>query len=193
MKSCFQKGPAVGLAALLILCLTVITGQTQSKYAKRADDAAPHAAAAAQVLKRIMGTPDKAIPRDLLNKAGAIAAVFPYVPSESGNTTPSLAPEGIAADATLPGEAGVAEPGALAVVKVSMRNMQFYPQTLHVKKGTVVEWKNDDLVPHTATSASFDSGSLGPGKSWRHAFMTAGQFAYVCTFHPTMTGVVIVK
>ena len=215
MKNCFQKGPAVGLGALLILCLTVITGQTQSKYAKRTDDAAPHAAAAAKVLKRIMGTPDKAIHRDLLNKAGAIAPVFPYVPSESGNNTPSLAPEGITAlskelggrtdswsqsdleavpaDATLPGEAGVAEPGALAVVKVSMRNMRFNPQTLKVKKGTVVEWKNDDLVPHTVTSASFDSGSLGPGKSWRHAFIKAGQFTYVCTFHPTMTGVVIVK
>ena len=96
--------------------------------------------------------------------------------------------------ATLPGEAIAApKPGALAVVKVSMRNMQFYPQTLQVKKGTIVEWKNDDLVPHTATSASFDSGSLGPGKSWRHTFTKAGQFAYACTFHPTMTGVVIVK
>ncbi len=98
----------------------------------------------------------------------------------------------VPAEATLPGEAA-AKSGALAVVKVSMRNMQFYPQTLKVKKGTVVEWKNDDLVPHTATSASFDSGSLGPGKSWRHTFTKAGQFSYVCTFHPTMTGVVIVK
>jgi plastocyanin len=215
MRNCFQKGPAVGLGALLILCLTVITGPAQSKYAKGTDDAASHAAAAAKVLKKIMGTPDKAILRDLLNKAEAIVAVFPDIPSESGNNTLLLEPEGMAAlskelggrtdpwsqadleavpaDATLPGEAGVAKPGALAVVKVSMRNMQFYPQTLNVKKGTVVEWKNDDLVPHTVTSASFDSGSLGPGKSWRHAFTKAGQFSYVCTFHPTMTGVVIVK
>ena len=163
-----------------------------------------------------MGTPDKAIPRDLLNKAESIAGVFPYIRSESGNNTPSLAPEGIA---TLSKEIGVrtdlwsrriwkrcaadadsswrgrrcSKPSALAVMKVSMRNMQFYPQTLKVKKGTVVEWKNDDLVPHTVTSASFDSGSLGPGKSWRHTFTKAGQFPYACTFHPTMTGVVIVK
>jgi plastocyanin len=85
------------------------------------------------------------------------------------------------------------KPPAPAIVKVSMRNMQFSPKTLRVRKGTLVEWKNDDIVPHTVTSASFDSGSLGPGKSWRHTFTQAGQFRYVCTFHPTMTGVVIVK
>lgn len=89
--------------------------------------------------------------------------------------------------------AEAAKPGALAVVKVSMRNMKFTPQTLTVKKGAVVEWKNDDVVPHTATSDSFDSGSLGPGKSWRHTFTKAGQFPYTCTFHPTMTALVIVK
>jgi plastocyanin len=86
-----------------------------------------------------------------------------------------------------------AKAGARAVVKVSIRNMQFYPRTLKIKKGDVVEWKNDDVVPHTATSASFDSRSMNPGTSWRHTFTKAGQFAYVCTFHPTMTGVVVVK
>ena len=94
----------------------------------------------------------------------------------------------------LRGDKGAAaKRGARAVVKVSMRNMQFYPLTLKVKKGDVVEWKNDDVVPHTATSASFDSGSMNPGTSWRHTFTKAGQFAYVCSFHPSMTGVVVVK
>ena len=82
---------------------------------------------------------------------------------------------------------------APAVIQVSIRNLQFYPVTNEVHKGGVVEWKNDDLIPHTATSASFDSGSMNPGTSWRHTFTKAGQFAYVCTFHPTMTGVVVVK
>ena len=93
----------------------------------------------------------------------------------------------------LRGDKAAAEPGARAVVKVSMRNTQFYPRTLKIRKGDVVEWKNDDLVPHTATSASFDSGSMNSGTAWRHTFTKAGQFAYVCTFHPTMTGVVVVK
>ena len=155
MKTCFQKSTsAVGMGALLILCLTVMTVLAQSEYAKRTADAA-QGAAAANVLKKIIGPPDKTM--DLFNNAEA------------------------------------AKPGALAVVKVSMRNMQFNPQTLKVKKGTVVEWNNEDLVPHTATSASFDSGTIGPGKSWRYTFTKAGQFSYTCTFHPLMTGVVTVK
>lgn len=188
MKTCFQKSAsAVALGTLLILCLTVITVLAQSKYAKRTDDAATHAAAA-KALTEIIGAPDKAIPIHLINKAEAIG-VFPYISSDSwskadSGTTP--------AEPTLPGEA-TANSGALAVVKVSMRNMQFYPQSVNVKKGTVVEWKNDDLVPHTATSASFDSGTLAAGKSWRHTFTKAGEFSYTCTFHPMMKGVVTVK
>jgi plastocyanin len=79
------------------------------------------------------------------------------------------------------------------VAQVSMRNLQFSPVTIEVKKGDVVEWKNDDLVPHTATSAAFDSGTIISGKSWRQTFTNAGNFSYVCTFHPAMKGVVIVK
>jgi len=90
-------------------------------------------------------------------------------------------------------ELDTSESAAPVIVKVSMRSMQFSPKTLRIRKGTVVEWKNDDMVPHTATSASFDSGSLGPGKAWRHTFTEAGQFPYRCTFHPAMTGSVIVR
>jgi plastocyanin len=74
-----------------------------------------------------------------------------------------------------------------------MRSLQFYPTNIEVTKGEVVEWKNDDLVPHTATSASFSSGTIVSGQSWRHTFTDAGNFPYVCTFHPRMKGVVIVK
>jgi len=79
------------------------------------------------------------------------------------------------------------------VTQVSMRSLQFYPTNIEVTKGEVVEWKNDDLVPHTATSASFSSGTIVSGQSWRHTFTDAGNFPYVCTFHPRMKGVVIVK
>ena len=82
---------------------------------------------------------------------------------------------------------------APAAAQVSMRNLQFSPVTIEVKKGDVVEWKNDDLVPHTATSAAFDSGTIVSGKTWRHTFTNTGNFSYVCTFHPTMKGVVNVK
>jgi len=156
MKTCFQKSAsAIGLGALVVLCLTVITVLSQSKYAK----------------------PTEFVDRTDLQSQADLKVV-----------------EVVPAAATLSGEpVSAAKPAVLAVVKVSMRNMQFYPQSLKVKKGTVVEWTNDDLVPHTATSASFDSGTLGAGKSWRHTFTKAGEFSYTCTFHPLMKGVVTVK
>ena len=84
-------------------------------------------------------------------------------------------------------------PAASVIAHVSIANIQFSPATLEIKKGDVVEWKNNDLVPHTATSSSFDSGSLASGQSWRHTFPEPGTFPYVCTFHTNMKGVVVVK
>jgi plastocyanin len=86
-----------------------------------------------------------------------------------------------------------ANANAPVVTQVSIRNLQFAPATIEVKTGDVVEWKNDDMVSHTATSASFNSGTIASGQSWRHTFTNAGNFTYVCTFHPQMKGVVIVK
>lgn len=82
---------------------------------------------------------------------------------------------------------------APAVVQVSIRNLQFSPAAIEVRTGDVIEWKNEDIVPHTATSATFDSGSILSGQSWRHTFTDAGRISYVCTFHPQMKGTVTVK
>ena len=213
MRRYFQRSASVGLSASLIFWLTVLV-PAQGRHGKQTDDAKWQATTAVEALNEATGTSDTMIPIDLLNKTGELGDVFPYISTESANNSPSLASERIEtlhtevasrtdlcsladskaapADAGLPGTEGDAAKSG-AIVKVSMRNMQFSPKTLRVKKGTVVEWKNDDIVPHTVTSASFDSGSLGPGKSWRHMFTEAGQVRYVCTFHPTMTGVVIVK
>jgi plastocyanin len=82
---------------------------------------------------------------------------------------------------------------AASVTYISIRSLQFSPATIEVKSGGVVEWKNDDLVPHTATSRAFDSGAIASGQTWRHTFTNVGAFPYVCTFHPQMKGVVNVK
>jgi len=79
------------------------------------------------------------------------------------------------------------------VLHVAMKNMKFSPATIEIKKGDTVEWKNDDITPHTATSAAFDSGSIASDAGWRHTFTQAGSFPYYCTFHPEMKGTVVVK
>ena len=71
---------------------------------------------------------------------------------------------------------------------VIMQNMEFRPKTLTVKAGDSIVWVNKDLVPHTATTDSFNSASIPAGKSWKYTAQTKGDFPYGCTFHPTMRG-----
>jgi plastocyanin len=78
---------------------------------------------------------------------------------------------------------------------VTIEKMAFNPPLLEVGRGERVEWHNADLVPHTVTSATkrFDSGSLAPDATWAHTPAAAGEYSYVCTFHPTMRGVLRVR
>ena len=71
---------------------------------------------------------------------------------------------------------------------VTIDASRFQPDTLTVTRGDTVVWVNDDLVAHTATSqpGAFDSGLIAPGKSWKYKTKRAGEFAYTCTYHPTM-------
>ena len=78
---------------------------------------------------------------------------------------------------------------------VTMENMRFQPERLTVARGDTVVWVNKDLVPHTATSKAggFDSQIILAAKSWKFTVRKKGDFAYVCTFHPTMTARLRVK
>ena len=78
---------------------------------------------------------------------------------------------------------------------VTIEGMQFVPEVLTVAAGDTVVWVNRDLVPHTATSTTgnFDSKDIQVDKSWRYTIRQTGDFAYVCTFHPTMKGMLRVK
>lgn len=78
---------------------------------------------------------------------------------------------------------------------VTIEGFAFQPQVLHVKRGDAVEWVNRDIVDHTATSAdpAFDSKAIHPGGRWKWTTARAGQYRYVCAFHPNMTGVIEVE
>jgi plastocyanin len=71
---------------------------------------------------------------------------------------------------------------------VTIEGMRFQPEVLTVAPGDTIVWVNKDLVPHTVTSkaGSFDSKDIQADKSWRYTIHTTGDFAYICTFHPTM-------
>jgi plastocyanin len=78
---------------------------------------------------------------------------------------------------------------------VTMENMRFNPQSLTVHKGERIVWLNSDLVPHTATAKNnaFDSRSIAPQATWSLVTAKPGTYAYVCSFHPVMTGTIVVK
>ena len=116
-----------------------------------------------------------------VDQANPPAAQSTLQPVETGTASAS-AVQSTAADASAP-----------VIVHVAMKNMKFSPATIEIKKGDTVEWKNDDITPHTATSAMFDSGSIASDATWRHTFTEAGNFSYTCTFHPVMKGTIIIK
>lgn len=78
---------------------------------------------------------------------------------------------------------------------VTIEGMRFQPAALTAAAGDTIVWLNKDLVAHTATSADgdFDSKDIQSNGSWRYTASTQGDFAYSCTFHPTMKAMVRVK
>lgn len=78
---------------------------------------------------------------------------------------------------------------------VQIETMRFSPDVVRVQVGERVVFKNADLVPHTVTAAEqhVDSGTLESGKSWSLTCERPGEIAYHCTFHPTMTGRILVS
>ena len=83
----------------------------------------------------------------------------------------------------------------IASVAVQIMDYAFTPAEQTIPVGAIVAWTNLDTVPHTVTAVdgSFDSGNLDPGETYVHAFETVGTFAYVCNYHPSMQGTVIVE
>ncbi|TLX78098.1 MAG: PEFG-CTERM sorting domain-containing protein [Thaumarchaeota archaeon] len=83
-------------------------------------------------------------------------------------------------------------------------NNCFTPNPVNVSPGETVTWTNTDTAPNSVTSgiptpdnstgSIFDSGFLGPGKTFSHTFTAAdvGTISYFSEIHPWMTGQVIV-
>lgn len=77
---------------------------------------------------------------------------------------------------------------------VLIKGFKFEPETVTVNVGDTVEWKNADIVPHTATAAGeFDSKNIRPGGAWKFVAKHKGRFNYICTLHPNMKGKLMVQ
>ena len=70
---------------------------------------------------------------------------------------------------------------------VLIKDFAFVPDHVTVSAGDTVVWKNEDIVPHTATAGhGFDSKTLNTGQSWSFVARKKGKYPYTCTYHPTM-------
>lgn len=77
---------------------------------------------------------------------------------------------------------------------VVMKAVSYAPLALTIKRGDTVVWVNEDPFPHTVTAAgAFDSKSIAAGASWKYTPRHAGEYAYICTFHPNMKGTLTVE
>jgi len=77
---------------------------------------------------------------------------------------------------------------------VLIDGVKYVPEAITVRRGDTVVWINKDPFPHTVTAkGSFDSRDIAAGKSWKWKPRKAGNYAYICTLHPNMTGAVKVE
>jgi len=102
-------------------------------------------------------------------------------------------------------------PGIYDEIVDMTTTLRFSPQTVTIKAGQVVLWRNQSLFGHTVTfdrteadnpsdvvvpagAEAFSSGDIGPGETFAHKFTVAGTYRYVCLKHQgeSMTGTIIV-
>lgn len=104
--------------------------------------------------------------------------------------TSSPGPGGATPGGPTPGQPG----GGGGEEEVEIVNFAYEPATLEVSAGTTVTWTNMDSADHTVTfdDDSVDSGNMANGATFEHTFDSAGEFAYHCEIHPTMTATVTV-
>jgi len=77
------------------------------------------------------------------------------------------------------------------VVKIA--DACFTPTILHAEPGQSVTWTNTDPFLHNVTANSWGHfDDLVAGDSFTATFQEAGVYPYACTYHPGMSGAVVV-
>lgn len=99
---------------------------------------------------------------------------------------------------TTSGAAAPKPQGAAGKPTVSMKDIQFIPQTITAKVGQKITWTNDDSVAHTVTKnkdfkgSGPESDTVEPGATYTFTPKKAGTIPYFCEIHPNQTGSITV-
>lgn len=91
-------------------------------------------------------------------------------------------------------------------VSVRIIGNTYYPKVLRIRKGTTVEWINEDVFTYAGGEFAgihnvlayeapepFSSPLLAHAERWQYTFTKPGTYKVMCTPHPYMRGVIIVE
>ncbi|MBX6770308.1 MAG: cupredoxin domain-containing protein [Chloroflexi bacterium] len=137
---------------------------------------------------------------------GAVmAAVGTAVVSCAGGSaaTPAATTAPLAAGETPGTTKGVAQNGGAAVVVTMNDQYRYVPETVTIKRGQTIEWRNTSASTHTITddpskaqdkshailpsgAQPWDSGNIDPGKSFTLTLTVPGDYTYFCIPHESM-------
>src|SRR5262245_9575043 len=84
--------------------------------------------------------------------------------------------------------ATAAVPARAETIQVTVEKLVFSPVEIHVKVGDTIEWINKDNLVHSATVKGGWDVMIPAKKTGSLVMQTAGQFDYICRFHPNMKG-----
>jgi plastocyanin len=81
------------------------------------------------------------------------------------------------------------------LVSIAYRNIAINPDTVRVRVGSTISWKNYDAVEHNVTSENgpqkFASKTFGENGTFEVKATTPGLIHYLCTIHPaSMNGTI---
>ena len=90
------------------------------------------------------------------------------------------------------GAAALAQSGGREYT-VGINNMSYDPTPSNLKVGDTIAWVNRDTVLHSVTARdhSFDL-RINPGQTVKQSLTKAGNFPFICLFHTTMRGALVV-
>lgn len=85
-------------------------------------------------------------------------------------------------------------PASVKIVTDNTTIGRYSPKTVTVKPGQTIKWTNVSNTAHTVTGNGFDSGAINNNNGqFTISFAKPGRYHYYCTYHPLMTGTIVVQ
>jgi plastocyanin len=123
-------------------------------------------------------------------QVGESTALANQINAGTGNSVGQIT-QALNANSTPPSTAVQNTPNAPNAVSINMKDFEFAPKTMTLKKGTTVIFVNQDPAKHTVTedSGKFNSKDIQAGANFTFTFDEPGTFPYHCEFHGDKGGV----